>query len=554
MIKSILFLLLLPTHFCLALGPTNQDSYWVMRNLAKNYPIIPQPQQVIPSAETFFITPETRILLAPYTKESHELASYLVRFLSPRLGAELLISSMDQTQAEGCIMIEIDADKIRQEEGYQISITQKSIEIIARTTIGAFWALQTVRQLMPANIERRMHLSSAYVPVPGAIIIDAPRFAYRGLHLDVSRHMFSTDDIKKYIDLLAFYKLNKFHWHLTDDQGWRIEIKKYPLLQEISAYRQETVIGHMENVPRKYDGKRYGGYYSQEEVKEIVEYASQRHVTVIPEIELPGHCLAALAAYPELGCTGGPYWVADGWGIMRDVFCAGNEKTFAFLEDVLSEVIDLFPSKLIHIGGDEVIKGRWKACMKCQTRMQEEGLKNENELQSYFVARIEKFVNAKGRQIVGWDEIVEGGLAPNAVVMSWRGIGGGIEAAACGHYVIMTPQGRLYFDHYQSESPQEPLAIYGLTPLKKVYDYEPMPTQLTPEQEKFILGIQANVWTEYIESMQHVEYMAYPRALALAEVAWSQGNNKDYDNFLVRVDNHKERLQAQGVYCAAYER
>lgn len=525
-------------------------AYGMTQKSAQQYPIIPQPLHLTPLSEPFVITPQTTILVHPYNDEMRELAASLVNFVSASLGAQLPIKSTDAMPHTGAIVITLDADKVHHEEGYHLSVTPTNIQITARAPIGAFWALQTVRQLMPINVERQVLLSSSQIVVSGVTSIDAPRFAYRGLHLDVSRHMFCTDDIKKYIDLLAFYKLNTFHWHLTDDQGWRIEIKKYPKLQEIGAYRDETVVGHARGKPRTFDGVRYGGYYTQEEVRDIVEYARKKYVTIIPEIELPGHCMAALAAYPELGCVGSSYKTATCWGIIADVYCAGNEKTFSFLEDVLTEVIDLFPSTFIHIGGDEVRKNVWKKCPRCQERMRQENLADENSLQSYFVRRIEKYINAQGRQIIGWDEILEGGISPHAVVMSWQGTSGAIEAVRQGNPAILTPCDYLYFNFYQTKPSGEPLAIGGLTSLKKVYDYEPVPSELNDEQARLILGVQANVWTEYIKTMSHVFYMTYPRALALAEIAWSAGNNKDYDNFITRVDHHRARLHAQGICCA----
>jgi len=347
---------------------------------------------------------------------------------------------------------------------------------------------------------------------------------------------------------MAMYKYNTFHWHLTEDQGWRIEIKKYPKLTETGAWRKETLIGHAGEKPEHYDGKRYGGFYTQEDIKEVVAHAKKLYITVIPEIEMPGHSLAALASYPDLGCTGGPYEVATKWGVFKDIYCAGNDKTFDFLENVLREVMDLFPSRYIHIGGDETPKDRWKKCPKDQARIKAEGLKNEQELQSYFISRIEKFLNAHGRNIIGWDEILEGGLAPNATVMSWRGIKGGIAAAKMNHDVIMTPVQYCYFDYYQGDPKDEPLAIGGYLPLKKVYSYEPVPEELTPEQKKHVLGAQGNVWTEYIATTDYVEYMVYPRACALSEVDWTPANEKDYGDFMQRLELNLKHLDMLGVH------
>ncbi len=431
-------------------------------------------------------------------------------------------------------------DSIHQ-EGYKLSVSEKGIVIQAATEAGLFYGVQTFTQLVPLTGTK----------VPFVEINDYPRFAYRGLHLDVCRHMFSVEFIKKYIDLMAKHKFNRFHWHLTDDQGWRIEIKKYPKLQEIGAYRKGTVIGHAGH-SNTYDTIRYGGYYTQQEIRQVVAYAKLRYVTIIPEIEMPGHAEAAIAAYPELGCRGDQIQTERTFGVFDPIFCAGQETTFTFLEDVLTEVAELFPGTYIHIGGDEAPKTRWKECPHCQKRIKDNGLKDEHELQSYFISRIEKFVNSKGKQIIGWDEILEGGLAPNATVMSWRGEEGGIAAAKEKHNVIMTPGNWCYFDHYQDTSITEPPAIGGLTPVREVYTFEPLPAKLTDQETKFILGAQANVWTEYILTPQHVEYMVYPRACALAEVVWSPKEKRDYLDFLQRMDVHLKRLKNWNVNCATH--
>ncbi|HYH57057.1 MAG TPA: beta-N-acetylhexosaminidase, partial [Anseongella sp.] len=418
------------------------------QDLAGRYPLIPQPNGLTPAEGAFEINSATLLLANREAAEEKELLAFIRNFLSVPLGRSMKLKTYDAAgePESNSIHIRIEKGGSLPAEGYELSVQPGRIVLKAASPAGAFWGFQTLRQLLPAGAEN----SETALRVPCVEIKDAPRFAYRGLHLDVARHMFPLEFIKKYIDLMSLYKLNKFHWHLTEDQGWRIEIKKYPRLQEISAFRKETLVGHYSDQPHQFDGKRYGGYYTQKEVKEIVEYARLRHVTVIPEIEMPGHSLAALAAYPELGCTGGPYEAATKWGVFEDIFCAGNEETFAFLENVLSEVVALFPGKYIHIGGDEAPKARWEQCPRCQARIKQEGLKDEHGLQSYFIRRIEKFLNGKGRQIIGWDEILEGGLAPNATVMSWRGTEGGVEAARQGHDVIMTPNAQLYLDHYQS--------------------------------------------------------------------------------------------------------
>lgn len=437
-------------------------------------------------------------------------------------------------------LIVTPTDSISQ-EGYKISVSEKGIAIEAATEAGLFYGIQSFIQLVPLN----------GTTIPYVEITDYPRFSYRGLHLDVCRHMFPVEFIKKYIDLMAKHKFNRFHWHLTDDQGWRIEIKKYPKLQQIAAYRNGTVIGHAGH-SNTYDTIRYGGYYTQEEVKEVVRYAAARYITIIPEIEMPGHASAAIAAYPELGCRGDQIQTERSFGVFDPIFCAGKENTFIFLEDVLTEVIDLFPGPYIHVGGDEAPKTRWKACPHCQKRIKQNNLKDEHELQSYFINRMEKFVNSKGKQIIGWDEILEGGLAPNATVMSWRGEEGGIAAAKQKHDVIMTPVGWCYFDYYQDTTKNEPMSIGGFLPVSKVYSYNPLPAQLNADETKHILGAQANLWTEYILSPEHAEYMVYPRACALAEVVWSPQESRDYNDFLQRMETHLQRLQKWDVNYAKH--
>lgn len=444
--------------------------------------------------------------------------------------------------------IQFKLDENLGSEAYHLKVSKEGITIKASTDQGAFYAAQTLRQLMPVSIENGT-FSEDEINIQDVTIRDQPQFKYRGMHLDVARHMFSVDFIKKYIDALALLKMNTFHWHLTDDQGWRIEIKKYPKLQEVSAYRDETLVGHYSDQPHQFDGKRYGGYYTQEEVKEIVQYAKARFVTVIPEIEMPGHAQAAIAAYPELGCTDKPVEVAKKWGVFEEIYCP-NQKTFAFLEDVLDEVLELFPSKYIHIGGDEAPKTRWKNCAHCQDLIKKEGLKDEHHLQSYFITKMEAYLNSKGRQIIGWDEILEGGLAPNATVMSWRGTSGAVAAAKSGHNVVMTPTSHCYFDYYQSENEDEPLAIGGFLPLEKVYGFNPIPEELTIEESKYVLGAQGNIWTEYIPNEKHLEYMAFPRMLALSEVVWSQPEQKNYKNFVSRLENFHQRLDALDINYA----
>lgn len=415
---------------------------------------------------------------------------------------------------------------------YSISISD-FIFISYSNDQALYYAMQSLVQLIQTEDEIKY--------IPKAFVQDYPKFDWRGLHLDVSRHFFSVEEIKKYLDLMALYKFNTFHWHLTDDQGWRIEIKAYPELTKAGAYRDSTLIGHYTSIPRQYDKSRYGGFYTQDEIKDIVAYAQERYIEIVPEIEMPGHSRAALAAYPEFSCSGIQNSVPGIWGVFEDIYCS-KEESFEFLTAILDEVVNLFPGKYIHIGGDEVPKSRWKTCTKCQNVIQNKGLANEHELQSYFISRIEKHLNKKGKKIIGWDEILEGGLSPNAAVMSWRGFEGGIAAAKKGHYVVMTPGSHCYFDHYQGKSNEEPLAIGGYTPLEKVYLFNPIPHELDAAQASFILGGQANLWTEYISDFKQLEYMAYPRAIALSQALWCN-EKPEYEDFCkVLYDSHYKNL------------
>ncbi len=433
-------------------------------------------------------------------------------------------------------------ENLRKESKYKLIINQKGIQITASDFEGLYYALQTMKQIFDTD-------DSNLLCIPHCEINDYPRFKYRGMHLDVCRHYFNVDFIKKYIDLLAYHKFNYFHWHLTEDQGWRIEIKKYPKLQEIAAFRKETLIGHYNDQPHKFDNTKYGAYYSHSEIKEIVKYAEERMITVVPEIEMPGHAQAALAAYPQLGCTGGPYEVLTKWGISENVYCP-YEKTFDFLEGVIDEVVELFPGPYIHIGGDECPKTTWKNSAFCQQLIKDKALKDEHGLQSYFIKRMQAYINEKGKKIIGWDEILEGGIAPNATVMSWRGTEGGIQAAKQGHEVIMTPTSHCYFDYYQSEDENEPLAIGGFLPLERVYNYEPIPAELDSEFHKYVLGAQGNVWTEYMNTSNQVEYMAYPRACAISETNWSPVAKKNYKYFTKKLQSHYNRLSKKRVNFA----
>lgn len=516
----------------------------------KTLPIIPLPREIKVAEGVFVLTSQTKIVVMADGFQPE--IDYLNKCLKSYYGFELPIVKILPTDGNYIIITRPDFEA-GWKENYDLTINENQIYFLAEGNAGLFYGMQSLFQIMPLE-------KAAEVKIPCVQIKDAPRYEWRGMHLDCSRHFFTKEEVKKYIDYLSMYKFNVFHWHLVDDQGWRIEIKKYPLLTSIGGKRKETIIGkpawEKDGTPSKndkYDGKEYGGFYTQEDVKEIVAYAQSKYITVLPEIEMPGHSLAALAAYPQFSCTGGPFETFTKWGVSDDVYCAGKDETFTFLEDILAEVVPLFPGKYIHIGGDECLKDRWKACQKCQKRIADEKLKNEEGLQSYFITRIEKYVNANGKQIIGWDEILEGGLAPNAALMSWRGIKGGIDAAKQKHFVVMSPGKPCYFDHYQSkDKTKEPLAIGGFNPLDSVYLYNPTPKALTEEEAKFIMGAQANVWTEYIIDFKQVEYMAMPRMAALSEALWTPLDKKNFKDSVVRLKLHAPILDFMGVNYAKH--
>ncbi len=501
--------------------------------------IIPQPVQIKIAKGNFKVVPSSSIDFQD--KNLEFLAIYASTLWEQYLGFPLNIEKSD---ASNTILFEInkDFDNTIGEEGYFLNIKPYQISLSANTVAGILYGIQTIYQLLSTN-------SNGTIPCLN--IVDYPRFGYRGMHLDVSRHFMPIEFIYKVIDYMAMHKLNVFHWHLVDDQGWRLEIKKYPKLTEVGAWRVDMGDKHWDSrsyTEAKSGPATYGGFYTQEEVKSVLAYAAERNITVMPEIEMPAHVMSALAAYPEFSCTGKDLGVPPGgvWPITH-IYCAGNDATFKFLENVLIEVMDLFPSKYIHIGGDEADKTEWKKCPKCKKRIKEEGLKDENELQSYFIKRIEKFLNEHGRNLVGWDEILEGGLAQNATVMSWRGEDGGIEATRQGNTVIMTPGSHCYFNHYQGDPSIEPLAGGGPTTLKKVYFYEPIPSVLTNEQGKLILGAQANLWAEFLITPKHVEYMAFPRLAALSEVLWSPAQHRNWGSFSRRMEAQYNRYKHLGI-------
>jgi len=558
--KNLICLLLLAPCFALSQTKTNLN-------------IIPQPVSIQMGNGQFTLTKKTVIVASD--AEDRKTANYLNDYLQQTYGFRL---DVDKRESKNYIRLTTKKFiKAPDKDAYNLTVTPEGVAILGDTYEGTFYGVQTLIQLLPTTPNFTLRQAQGQTPnfsVPVVAIQDYPRFAYRGMHLDVGRHFFPPSFVKRYIDYLALHKLNYFHWHLTEDQGWRIEIKKYPKLMSEAAYRNGTITGRYPGTGN--DNLRYGGYYTQDEVREIVKYAADRRITVIPEIEMPGHSSAAIAAYPWLSCfplerTVIPYHpsqestrpdvpagaahvklVQETWGVFEDIYCAGKDSTFLFLQDVLDEVMAIFPSQYIHVGGDEAPKLHWKRCPLCQARIKAEGLKDEHGLQSYFIQRMEKYLNGKGRTIIGWDEILEGGLAPNAVVMSWRGEQGGIEAAKQKHQVIMTPQKPVYFDHSQTKN-EDSLVIGGYNPIEAVYAYEPVPKELSADEAKYILGAQANLWTEYVAYPSKVEYMVFPRMSALSEVLWSPKEKRDWKDFEQRLQTQFKRYDLwKANYSKAY--
>ncbi len=513
-----------------------------------NYDIIPQPKEVRLSEEKpYELGPKTIIY---YEAGLQREAQFLSEYVSDIMGYALNVQEY-QGQPDG-IVLKLVPDDFDKTEAYEINVTPKQICVNGADASGVFYAVQTLRKSLTLSPSLR-GVGGSKTAVPCATIRDWPNFAYRGMHLDPCRHFMDLDSVKIYLDMMALHNMNQFHFHLSEDQGWRIEIKKYPELTEIGAYRNGTVLGHNGNI---YDTIRHGGFYTQDELRDLIQYAAERHINIIPEIDLPGHMQAALACYPQLGCTGGPYEVWRRWGVSEDVLCAGNEDAMLFVEDVLNEVMDVFPSPYIHIGGDECPKVRWEQCPKCQAKIKELGIKAdekfsaEDYLQSYVMNRMAKVVEARGRRVIGWDEILEGNVSETAIIMSWRGTEGGIAAAQKGHDVIMAPCSHLYFDYYQSEDiASEPECIGGYLPVERVYEFQPLPEELTPEQQKHIIGVQANIWTEYIASFRHVQYMAMPRMDALTELQWNNPKERDFDAFVERC---RKMVQLYDLYHYTY--
>ena len=524
-----------------------------------NYDIIPQPKETHLSRDAsgyFILQPSTKIYFEDGLQRE---AEFLSEYVNDIMGYAMNVQE-HQGQSDG-VVLKVVPEDFDQAEAYEIDITPKQVTIEGADAAGVFYGIQTLRKSLPISpidsslrtSHRGNDMGESKCQLRCGTIRDWPNFSYRGMHLDPCRHFIPLDSVKVYIDMLAMHNMNQFHFHLSDDQGWRIEIKKYPELTEIGAYRNGTVIGHNGNL---YDTIRHGGFYTQEELRDLIEYAAERHINIIPEIDLPGHMQAALACYPQLGCTGGPYEVWKRWGVSEDVLCAGNEETMLFVEYVLNEVMDLFPSPYIHIGGDECPKVRWEKCPKCQAKIKELGIKKDDKfsaedyLQSYVMNRMAKVVEARGRRVIGWDEILEGNVSETAIIMSWRGTEGGIEAARKGHDVIMAPSSHLYFDYYQSEDiASEPMCIGGYLPVERVYEFQPLPEELTPEQQKHIIGVQANIWTEYIAHFWHVQYMALPRMEALTEIQWNNPQERDFDAFVERC---RHMTQLYDLYHYTY--
>lgn len=529
---NVLFLVFLVPLLISGCSPQNKD---VPRSDINDLGLIPLPDSVN-LADGFFLLSDKTNIIFDSTIVNKTSTSLLKEKLNILVGLDInLINPAKQIKNSIIISQNLSEEN---PDAYEIKSSKKNIIINGAGESGVFYGIQTFLQLAFSSYPKNKSIC-----IPELYIKDVPEFKWRGLHLDVSRHFFPVETIKKMIDLAAFYKMNKFHWHLTDDQGWRIEIKALPQLTQIGAWRNGTIIGHSKDPNATFDTIHYGGFYTQQQIRDVIAYAKIRQVEIIPEIEMPGHALAALASYPEYSCAGGSFEVAQKWGIFEDVFCAGKESTFSFIETILSEVIELFPGEYIHVGGDECPKTRWEKCPDCQKRILNEHLKDESELQSYFIQRIEKYLTSKRKKLIGWDEILEGGLSENATVMSWRGTQGGIEAAQTGHDVIMTPNKFCYFNFYQTQNTKdEPLAIGRYLPIENVYGYNPVPPEFTNQESRYILGAQANIWTEYIGTEELLEYMAFPRLCAMSETLWTNPRKKSNPDFKIRLKQNLKLL------------
>jgi hexosaminidase len=521
-------------------------SLWAADTLLGNsnsLAVIPLPQKMERHKGAFVLKANTRIVA---DTASQPTGDFLAGRLRKSTGFPLPFNLQTDTQpAKGSIVLTTRGAKAGK-EGYELTVTPDSIVIRGADAAGVFYGAQTLLQLLPPEIFASQPVKNVTWSVPCVAIEDQPRFAWRGFLWDVSRHFFNKAEIEAMLDAMALHKLNVFQWHLVDDQGWRIEIKKYPRLTEIGAWRKSIGFDLDPKASTAYgpDG-RYGGFYTQNDIREVIAYAQARHIAIVPEIEMPGHSSAALTAFPELSCSGGPYSTDSNEGVFAGIYCVGKEESFEFVQNVLAEVCDLFPSKYIHIGGDEVPPENWKGCARCQARMKQEGLKNERELESYFIRRVEKFLNSRSRNLIGWSEIREGGLAPNAAIMDW--IGGAVEAASAGHDVVMTPTKCCYFDYYQATNCPEPKAIGDYLPLNVMYSFEPIPSDLPAQFQSHIIGTQGNLWSEYVPSLKHAQYMAFPRLCALAEIAWSPKAGRSYEDFTHRLRTHFRRFDQLGV-------
>lgn len=513
--------------------------------------IVPAPVKMDQGKGVFELNEQSQIAFQTGNADAEKTAAYLASLLRPATGYALPANAVSEAP-DNAIFLKIEEVKLGN-EGYRLIVTKEGVALSATTSEGLFNGVQTLRQLLPAAIFSSAKVDNQSWKIPGVLIEDYPRFAWRGMMLDTARHFMPKEFIYSFIDTLALHKMNHLHLHLTDDQGWRIEIKKYPKLTEVGAWRAETLVGHSGKKPEIYDGKKHGGFYTQDELRALVAYAADRHITIIPEIEMPGHAQAAIASYPELGNLSEQLPVHTSWGVNKNIFNV-EENTILFLQDVLAEVVEIFPSTYIHIGGDEAAKDQWKASEAVQKRMKELGLADEAKMQSYFIARMNEFLKSKGRKLIGWDEILDGGLGKDATVMAWRGINKAVEAAKAGNDVVMAPTAFTYLDYYQGKKENEPLAIGGNLPLEKVYSFDPMSIDLEPEALKHILGTQGQIWGEYIATPEHAEYMAFPRACALAEAAWTPQAQRNYDDFLARLKMHVMRLEKVGVNYRALDK
>ena len=491
-----------------------------------NLDVIPQPQEIVLARDTtpFIIDRSTTIVYPATNEKMHRTADFLATFIKEMTGTEVRVS--DKGKSSNAIILAVDST-MGHPEGYKLQITPEKVLLTGGSEAGVFYGIQTIHKALPILKDGKVAAA-----LPAGTVTDFPRFRYRGFMIDVGRHFFPVSYLKQMIDLMALHNINYFHWHLTEDQGWRIEIKKYPKLTEIGSKRDSTIIDWE---TKKFDGKPHSGFYTQDEAREIVRYAADRFITVVPEIDLPGHTTAALASYPELGCTGGPYKVLCSFGVFPDVLCAGNDQTLQFTKDVLDEIMDIFPSEYIHIGGDECPKSRWEKCPKCQAKIKELGIKalpkhsKENQLQTYFMSELEKEINAHGRRMLGWDEVLEGCLTPNSTIMSWRGIQGGIEAARQHHDVIMTPIQRLYFSNPRINK------MTGFEWMNRVYNFEPVPAELTDAEKKFVIGTQGCIWTEWTADSTKMEWQILPRMAALSEIQWTLPEHKNFERFMERL-------------------